>query len=171
MKKILALWLVLLLAFASPSLASVGIKVDGTLKSTATDLNFKSAGTTISSDGSTATFNLQLFGGGSSGGTSMVTSDTAVSTSYSYIRKAIASNTSSPSYSAGTLADGYPGQMLTIHITIVTASGTFVLTPTTKTGFDALTFDAAKDEATLLFVNTTTGWILVSQTSVTYNNI
>lgn len=164
MKKLLALSLVLLLAFTSPSLAAVGIKVDGVNKYTATDINFKGAGTMITSDGSTTTLNLVLSGVANGGAVSMATSDTAVSTSYGFTRKAIASDSA---YSAGTLADGYPGQILTVFITTVAGSGTFVLTPTTKTGFSSLTFDAAKDQATLLFVNSTVGWVLLSNTAVT----
>lgn len=156
--------MLLLVSFHSPSFASVGIKKDGTNIGTATDLNFRSSGNTITSDGSTLTFNLVLNGVGISGATSMTTADTAVSPSYAFIRKAIAGDAA---FSAGTLADGTPGQSLTIFITSVSGGGTFVLTPTTKTGFTTLTFDAAKDQATLLFVSTTVGWVLVSQTAVT----
>lgn len=166
MKKLSAIFfgLLLLASFIPPSFASVGIKKDGTSIGTATDLNFRSSGNSITSDGSTLTFNLIVNGIGISGATSMTTAQVAVSPSYAFVRKAIASDSA---FSAGTLADGTPGQFLTIFITSVSGSGTYVLTPTTKTGFTTLTFDAAKDEATLLFVDTTTGWILVSNTAVT----
>lgn len=153
----------LLLAFTSPSFASVGYKVDGSPLGAVTDLNFRSLGTAGTFDGSTLTFNLILAGTGNGGATSMTTTDTAVSTSYAISRKAIGVQVGL----AGTLADGYPGQILTIFITTVAGSGTYVLTPTTKTGFTTLTFDAAKDQATLLFVNSTVGWILLSNTAVT----
>ncbi len=166
MKKLIAIILsvLLLTSFSPSSFAAVGIKKDGTLSSTATDLNFRSIGNTLTSDGSTATFNLILNGVGISGAVSMTTAQVAVSPSYAFVRKAIAGDSA---FSAGTLADGTPGQFLTIFITSVSGGGTFVLTPTTKTGFTTLTFDAAKDQATLLFVDTTTGWVLVSSTSVT----
>lgn len=166
MKKMSAILLMLLLlvSFSSPSFASVGIKKDGTSIGTATDLNFRSAGNTITSDGSTVTFNLALNGVGKDGAVSMTTAQVAVSPSYAFVRKAIAGDAA---FSAGTLADGTPGQFLTIFITSVSGSGTYVLTPTTKTGFTSLTFDAAKDQATLLFVSTSVGWVLVSNTAVT----
>lgn len=100
------------------------------------------------------------------GATSMTSLDTAVSVAYSYVRKAIASD---PAFQNGTLANGTAGQLLTIFITEVQGSGTFTLTPTTKTGITSLVFDAPKDMVSLLYVDNTVGWILLSQTSVTVN--
>lgn len=97
------------------------------------------------------------------GYTSMATQQIAVSTSYTMIFKAISSD---PAFSTGTLADGSRGQLLTIKVTAVDGSGTWTLTPTHKTGFTSLVFEAVGDLATLLFVDSTTGWILISQESV-----
>lgn len=58
-----------------------------------------------------------------------------------------------------TLADGAPGQVLTI--TLATDGGDGTLTPTTKTGFATIVFADAKDTATLLYVDDTVGWILL----------
>lgn len=156
------------LASVSPSFASVGIQVDGSLTGHATDINFVRGGTDYSDNGST--FNVPIVGdnmlaaGTANGGaTSMATTDTAVPTTYAYVRKAIGPTVGH----AGTLANGTPGQILTIFITSVSGSGTFVLTPTTKTGFTTLTFDAAKDQATLQYINSSVGWILIGNTSVT----
>jgi hypothetical protein len=57
-----------------------------------------------------------------------------------------------------TLADGLPGQKLSI--VLVTDGGDGTLTPTTKTGFSTIVFADAGDRADLEFVDTTTGWIL-----------
>lgn len=59
-----------------------------------------------------------------------------------------------------TLANGTAGQIL--HIVLGTdGGGDGTLTPTTKTGFATIVFADAGDRATLQFVNTTVGWILL----------
>jgi hypothetical protein len=58
-----------------------------------------------------------------------------------------------------TLADGEPGQWLTI--TLSTDGGDGTLTPATKTGFATIVFADVKDTATLYYVNDTIGWILI----------
>lgn len=169
MRKLHALLLAVLLtlAFVSPSFAEVGIKKDGVSSSIATDIDFKSMGSAISSDGSTLTFNLALTGVGNAGSASQMASGTlAVPTSYAYVSKFLSATVGA----AGTLADGYPGQILAFSVSDVISSGTFVLTPTTKTGFSTLTFDAVNDSVTLLFVSSTTGWIILASNSVTIAN-
>lgn len=102
---------------------------------------------------------------GGTSGTSMTTAQTSVSTSYAYVRKAIASS-ANPGFDTGTLANGQPGQILTIQITEVGAGGDWTLTPTTKTGFVSLVFEAVGDLCTLLYVNDFIGWIVISNESV-----
>ena len=152
------------LMFASPSNAAVGIWVDGSLQGTATDMEFKSIGGSLSNDGSRWTFNLLLAGVGSGGATSMTSSDLAVPVGFSHITKAISAD---PAFNAGTLADGNPGQILTLEITEQLGAETFTVTPATSTKIATLGFNAVGDIATLLFVDTTTGWAVLSQTSVT----
>jgi len=106
---------------------------------------------------------LQAAGTTFGGATSIATSVTTIPTSYSLVRKAI---TDASGFTTGTLANGTPGQILTIFITAVSGSGTFTLTPATKTGFTTLYFDAALDSATLLFVDTSVGWIVIGTNSV-----
>ena len=70
------------------------------------------------------------------------------------------------------LADGVKGQMVTIIMTVydgktVTVTDDQVGAATTKTGWDDLPFNAVNDAATLLYVDDTTGWIVVGQYSVT----
>jgi len=71
------------------------------------------------------------------------------------------------------LADGTPGQMVTIQLYAATA-GTLYITDDkviastmTKTGWDDLAFNAALDSVTLLFVDTTYGWVVIGSNSVT----
>jgi hypothetical protein len=74
------------------------------------------------------------------------------------------------------LADGTPGQMVTISLVAATA-GTLYITDdkvndavfgdTTATGWDDIAFNAALDSVTLLFVDTTYGWVIIGSNSVT----
>ena len=164
MKKLIALSLILLLAFVTPLFASVGIVVDGSNQGVATDLEFSDAGSTLTNNGSRWTFNLLLAGVGNGGATSMTTSDSAVSTSAAFVRKAIAADSA---FNTGTLGDGKPGQLLTIYITEDLGSVTWTLTPTTSTHIETVDFDAVGDSATFLYVNDTYGWALVSHENVT----
>jgi hypothetical protein len=91
---------------------------------------------------------------------------------YNIIYKDISSTTlAGNTGGVGTLANGTKGEVTTILITNVgvagDTTGEWVLTPTTRTGFESLTFDAQSDRATLLYVDDTTGWIYLSSDSVT----
>lgn len=166
MRKQIVLAAMFLLIFASSSFAGVGIKLNGVTKGTVTDINFAgnvSFGSSGTFDGSTLSFPIVLAGTANGGSTTMADTDTAVSTSYALVRKAISSTVGL----IGTLANGTPGQFLTINITARASSGTFILQPTTKTGFYQLTFDAIGDQVTLLYVSDTIGWIIIGNVSVT----
>jgi hypothetical protein len=160
MRKLLALIMIAgLVLMPHPSFAAVGIWKDGSPQGTATDIEFSGAGWT--NNGSRWTFPLVMAGTASGGSTSMTTTDTAVSVSYALVKKQIGIQVGL----AGTLAGGTDGQILTILITARAGSGTFVLTPTTKTGYASITFDAAGEFATLMYVNSTVGWIILSTTA------
>src|SRR4051812_40206315 len=58
-----------------------------------------------------------------------------------------------------TLADGVPGQEITI--TLGTDGGDGTLTPARKTGFATIVFADAKDTVHLRYVDDTIGWILI----------
>ena len=88
---------------------------------------------------------------------------TAMSLAYSFIGKVIGADVGE----LGSLADGTKGQILKIYIVSRAGSGTYVLTPATATGFSTLTFDAAAEEATLLYVDDTVGWIIIGSNGVT----
>jgi hypothetical protein len=64
-----------------------------------------------------------------------------------------------------TLANGTAGQVLSISCTA--ASGTGTLTPTTATGFVDISFIAAGDTATLMYVDDTVGWVVLGTAGVT----
>ena len=72
--------------------------------------------------------------------------------------------TSTGASQALTLGDGTNGQIKTIVHVVDGGSG--ILTPTTKTGYTTITFTAAGDSATLMFL-TTRGWIIIGTRGVT----
>lgn len=109
---------------------------------------------------------LQSAGTAIGSATSVVTSQAAIPVIYCYVQKAITSSVVHGENN-GTLANGTKGQLLTIRIYQESGSASYVLTPTTKTGFSTLTFDEVEDTATLLYVDDTVGWILISNSSVT----
>ena len=63
-----------------------------------------------------------------------------------------------------TLANGTDGQILSIVMVVDGGDGT--LTPTTKTGFSTITFDAVGDSVTLQYF-TTLGWMILSNNGAT----
>ena len=109
------------------------------------------------------TFQTNLLANGvANGGVSVMVSDVlAVPLTYSMVYKYIGTDAE-----ALTLADGKAGQTLNIVIQ-ASNGGTATLTPTTKTGFTSLAFNAANDSATLFYVDDTYGWILMGLNSVT----
>ena len=60
-----------------------------------------------------------------------------------------------------TLANGEPGQILIINL-VTDGNGTGTLTPATSTGFSTIAFADAGDQAILLYVNDTIGWMIIS---------
>jgi hypothetical protein len=84
-----------------------------------------------------------------------VSADTlAIPVTHEYVKK-----TTGGDGEALTLANGRPGQLLTIQL-VVDGGGDGTLTPTTAE-FTNIVFADAGDTATLKFLNSTTGWIIV----------
>jgi hypothetical protein len=110
-------------------------------------------------------YDLVYLGQDRGGVSTMVSGSTAIPLGYSVVKKEVGSAV------ALTLANGIPGQIL--HFTISSYSesdpGSPTLTPTTKTGFASLEFNAAGDSVTLLYVDNTSGWVLIGSNSVTVN--
>lgn len=65
-----------------------------------------------------------------------------------------------------TLADGVPGQTLTINLA-VDGGGDGTLTPATSTWWDTILFADAGNQATLFYVDDTIGWIILSTFGLT----
>jgi hypothetical protein len=65
-----------------------------------------------------------------------------------------------------TLANGLPGQTLTIYLS-VDGGGDGTLTPATASNFSTILFADAGDQATLLYVDDTIGWIILSTFGLT----
>lgn len=64
-----------------------------------------------------------------------------------------------------TLANGSPGQVITIAL-VTDGGGTGTLTPATKSGFATIVFADAGDTATLEYVDDTVGWVIVGLAGV-----
>lgn len=64
-----------------------------------------------------------------------------------------------------TLANGSPGQLLTIVLG-TDGGGDGTLTPTTCTGFASIVFADASDQVTLQYLNDTLGWVIVGAAGV-----
>ena len=62
-----------------------------------------------------------------------------------------------------TIADGLPGQMCQIILS-VDGGGDGTLTPATATGWATIVFADAGDQAILMYVDDTIGWIIMSIT-------
>lgn len=84
----------------------------------------------------------------------------AIPVTASYVAK-----TTGADAEALTLANGVPGQTITIALT-VDGGGTGTLTPATKSGFVSIAFADAGDIATLQYVDDTVGWIILGTAGV-----
>jgi hypothetical protein len=135
---------------------SEGFKIDA-------DGNLESIGTTEN-----VKFRGELLANGRYGSTvlTLASSTTSVGTSsvpYVAVLKAVGGVGGLDSMGIGTtLPNGTPGQVLSLLVTGLQGSGTWIVTPTTKSGFTKITFDTKGDSVTLLYVDDTTGWIIVS---------
>jgi hypothetical protein len=94
-------------------------------------------------------------------GTTAVAADVlAIPVTHSVVTK-----TTGADAEALTLANGSTGQMLTITL-VVDGGGDATLSPTTTTGFTDIVFADAGDTATLQFVDSTVGWVVVGAAGV-----
>ena len=64
-----------------------------------------------------------------------------------------------------TLANALPGQLLVLNLT-TDGGGTGTLTPATSTGFATIVFADVGDQAVLLYVDDTVGWIIIGLSGV-----
>lgn len=164
--------LVLLVLIAVPAIASVGIKANGTPHGAAENLNLTcGAGadcatqTGVTRNIPVLDSNLAQAGVGNAGAVSVASTTAAVPANYAFVRKVITSN-GDAAFTNGTLANGKPGQLLTVYVVGIspsgaTTGGSYKITPTTSTGFTSVTLTAVNDRATFEYVDTTTGWVLM----------
>lgn len=96
--------------------------------------------------------------------TTMVTTDTVIPVTYATVRITISSRTC-------TLANGVKGQVLTL-VGIDAISGTVTISPATSTGWASVAMATNGHSLTLLYVDDTTGWIIIgySGVTITYKN-
>lgn len=94
------------------------------------------------------------------GTTTSAADSLAIPVTHAYVAK-----TTGADAEALTLADGAPGQILTITLA-TDGGGSGTLTPATCSGFATVVFADAGDVATFLFVDATTGWILLGTAGV-----
>lgn len=173
MKKLFSVLAMLgLLLSCSVSFASVGVNLNGSPNGAATDVNIVCGTGTNSTPLQGSVLNLNCSpnmaesGIANGGATSQVSSTAALVTSYGYVRKVITSNSDS-AFTAGTLANGIPGQVLTVFVAGIspsgaTTGGNYTITPTTSTGFTSIRLTAVKDFVTLLYLDDTNGWAITN---------
>lgn len=89
------------------------------------------------------------------GGTTSAADSLAIPITHAYVAK-----TTGADAEALTLANGNPGQILTIAL-VTDGGGDGTLTPTTKSGFTSIVFADAGDIATLMYVDDTVGWVIL----------
>ena len=167
MRKVIAIVIVILLAFSSASFASLGTKKDGAPTGAIYDIDVKGGYSTRV--GSV----LNLFTSGYNDGvTTNVSSEsnlTSAALAFGVIKLEAGS---AKSISLGT---GTAGQALTIIMTVedgktititddqLSAAGQAAMV---TTGWDDIAFDAVNDTVTLLYVDSTIGWIITGQAGV-----
>jgi len=81
------------------------------------------------------------------------------------VTHAIVAKTTGGDAEALTLADGKPGQKLIVYLT-VDGGGDGTLTPVTATNWATIVFADAGDQAVLLYVDDTIGWVIDSLSGV-----
>lgn len=180
LKKISSLFLILMLALAPVSFANtVDISEDGTSEGRAREINV-STGLNVSRTGGTATLTLDqsgdltfrttLLANGRAGGASTLgSSSTQLSPSslpYSVVFKKVGGGGGLDGNPGTTLQNGTPGQELSLIVTGLQSGGTWLITPTTKTGFSTITLDTVGDSVRLLYIDSTTGWVITSASGV-----
>ncbi|HUX00548.1 MAG TPA: hypothetical protein VMY35_06155 [Phycisphaerae bacterium] len=94
------------------------------------------------------------------GNVAIVADDLVMVTTHSHISK-----TTGADAEALSLADGNPGQILSICL-VSDGNGAGTLTPTTMSGFGTIVFEDVGDVATLMFVDDSVGWIILGTAGV-----
>lgn len=163
----------ILLLYCSASFAAVGIRVNGVPYGTATDINLVcGAGSNSQPTPDGGIFNINCSGSlattgvANGGATSIASTTTAVPVSYAFVRKVVTTNGDS-AFTAGTLANGIPGEVLTISVPGMSPSsaltgGNFTITPVKSTGFSTIKLSAVGDLLVLTYIDDFYGWTVTS---------
>lgn len=171
MKRLIGLAVVIaLLSFVACADASVGYRKDGTYQGAVADINIDGF---AEQDGRVLT----VFANGHRSGVTDVCTQAVTDIGESVLAFGVIQyddhGTGVTSRSIA-IADGTPGQMVTITLEAFTGTFTLYITDdqvasgtVTKTGWDDIAFNAALDSVTLLYVDDTVGWVVVGGNSVT----
>lgn len=108
----------------------------------------------------TGTVTDNRFGADDARGTTVAADALAIPVTHRYVAK-----TTGADAEALTLANGTPGQVLTISL-VTDGGGDGTLTPTTASGFVSIAFADAGDTATLEYIDDTTGWVVIGTAGV-----
>jgi len=159
-KVIMMLAMCFMAVCVTPSFASVGVKIDNAPLGVATDIRFNTSGlagenTALSFDGSRLQFNLMLAGSGTSGATSLGTGNTDVQRGFSVVYKEIGTGSET-----GIIHNGLPGEMMTIIATEAGAGGRWTLTQCCSTTWVSITFNAANEDVSLIWLSNSVGWVI-----------
>jgi len=171
MKKIFVLTLLCLLVGFTNVFAAVAIYENGIYKGEATAIDIaagQGASTFANGEKANLPFSTNLFGTGTYNASvtvvTQVNSSTHTIGSVNYRTMIIPLGTISRTL---TLPDGTAGQLLTIIIENSYDKATVTLTATTKYGWSSATLDSVNDTITLLFIDSTYGWIVIGDNGVT----
>lgn len=150
-----------------------GVAVFGTTPTLTTPVIGAATGTSLTLSGA-STFQTSLLANGRYGSAawtlaSSSTGGTQSSLPYAIIQKLVAGAGTSVDNNPGfTLINGLPGQVLVIEVIGLMSGGTFVVTPTNKTGYRSVTFDTKADTATFTY-DTTLGWLVTANSGAIIN--
>ena len=161
MKKIIVLALALLLL---PSLCFGAIDVrrtNGTGVSQLGSVDTIEVGNAGTVQGNVLVLGYTYIDGGTS---TMVSGPNAIPVTYKTVHMDLTNGNTITS----TLANGTNGQVLTLDVTVNPSTAyVWTLTPATKTGYSTITLGHVGSTVTLLFVNSTVGWVVVDQKGAT----
>lgn len=109
------------------------------------------------------------------GATSIASTVNAIPVGFGFVR-IVANSNGDSLFTTKTLVNGKPGQYLTIFVaglspTGATTGGNATITPTTSTGFSSIKLSAVNDVITLHFMDSVTGWTIVTWTPGASNSV
>jgi len=168
MRKFLGIAVILALLLSSTvASATVGVKKDGVIVGNAVYIDVDNG--LSSMNGNTVTLYSSGYKDGVTTNVSGETNLTSAALAYGVITLADTGSLDGSDCRYISLANGTPGQMVTIWLYAATAGTLYitddkVITSTmTKTGWDDIALGTALDSVTLLYKDDTIGWIIVGQ--------